>query len=80
MAKKRFKYTVVSDDIANTVDKAYDAFPDRVYVVDVQGNVAFQGAPGPFGFKDSIKRAKKWLFDYKRTLNPPQEKKKKPGT
>jgi hypothetical protein len=39
------------DDIANTVQKAYAGWPDRLYVVGKDGKVAFRGEPGPRGFK-----------------------------
>ena len=80
LAKKRFKYLVVTDDLKDSVDKAYDAFPDRLYVVDADGKVAIQGAPGPFGFEDSIKRVKKWLFDYRRSLGDSAKKSKIRGS
>lgn len=78
--KKRFKYMVVTDDLKDSVDKAYDAFPDRIYVVDVDGTVAIQGAPGPFGFEASIKRVKKWLFDYRRSQSQDSKSKKSRGS
>jgi Iodothyronine deiodinase len=36
------------DDFA---ERAYTGWPDRLYVVDTNGRVAFKSAPGPFGFK-----------------------------
>src|SRR3569623_2879307 len=41
---------VVVDGIDNRVGAAYASWPDRLYIVDDQGRVAYQGAPGPFGF------------------------------
>jgi hypothetical protein len=38
------------DNIDNSTEKAYSAWPDRLYVIDKQGRVAFKSAPGPFGF------------------------------
>ena len=38
-----------SDD--NAVNRAYAAWPDRLYVVGTDGKVAYKSAPGPFGFK-----------------------------
>ena len=49
------------DDIDDSVDNAYQANPDRLYVIDLQGRIAVQGAPGPFGFPDSVGRAERWL-------------------
>jgi type I thyroxine 5'-deiodinase len=36
---------------ANSVNRDYAAYPNRIYVVDVNGRVVFKGAPGPTGFK-----------------------------
>jgi type I thyroxine 5'-deiodinase len=33
------------------VERAYTAWPDRLYVVDMTGRVAYKSAPGPFGFE-----------------------------
>lgn len=44
---------MVVDGIDNRVGTAYAAVPDRLYVIDRQGRVAYQGAPGPFGFNPS---------------------------
>ena len=39
------------DDFANSTEKAYTGWPDRLYVIDRNGRVAFKSTPGPFGFK-----------------------------
>lgn len=39
------------DDIANGVEGAYTAWPDRLFVIDREGRVAYKSKPGPFGFK-----------------------------
>jgi cytochrome oxidase Cu insertion factor (SCO1/SenC/PrrC family)/Ca2+-binding EF-hand superfamily protein len=41
---------MVVDDIDNRVGLAYGAWPDRLYIVDRNGKIAFTGGPGPFGF------------------------------
>jgi hypothetical protein len=33
------------------VERAYTGWPDRLYVVDKDGRIAFKSAAGPFGFK-----------------------------
>ncbi len=38
-----------SDD--NVVNRAYAAWPDRLYVVGIDGKIAYKSGPGPFGFK-----------------------------
>ncbi len=35
----------------DAVERAYTGWPDRLYVVDTDGRIAFKSAPGPFGFK-----------------------------
>ncbi|MBI2901452.1 MAG: deiodinase [Planctomycetes bacterium] len=39
------------DDMKNTAQKAYAGWPDRLYVIDKEGKVAYKGAQGPQGFK-----------------------------
>lgn len=49
----------VIDDMENTVDEAYAAWPERLFVVDAEGKIAYAGAQGPFGFEpDEVRR---WL-------------------
>jgi hypothetical protein len=38
------------DDMENSTDRKYYALPDRLYLVGRDGNVAYRGGPGPFGF------------------------------
>lgn len=44
---------VVVDEIDDAVASAYGALPDRLYLIGLGGLIAFQGAPGPFGFQPS---------------------------
>jgi Iodothyronine deiodinase len=39
------------DEFGNSTENAYTAWPDRIYLIDRAGNVAFKSKPGPFGFK-----------------------------
>ncbi|MGV3720813.1 MAG: deiodinase-like protein [Actinomycetota bacterium] len=57
----RFSMPAVIDDEASTVKRAYAAWPDRLYVVGVDGKVAYKGAPGPAGFK--VPELAAWLRD-----------------
>ncbi len=38
------------DDIDDHAERAYTAWPDRLYAIGKGGRVAFKSAPGPFGF------------------------------
>ena len=42
---------VVIDAIDDRIARAYGALPDRLYLIGKGGKVAFQGAPGPMGFR-----------------------------
>lgn len=42
---------VVIDDMQDTTEQAYQGWPDRLYLVDVDGAIAFAGGRGPFDFK-----------------------------
>lgn len=44
------EYPIVIDSLDDTVMTAYGAWPERLYVVDPEGHVAYQGGQGPFGF------------------------------
>jgi hypothetical protein len=49
----------VVDDMENTVDEAYCGWPERLFVVDVEGRIAYAGMQGPFGFEPD--EVGKWL-------------------
>lgn len=42
---------VLIDSIDNATCESYAAFPDRLYIVDRDGNIAYKGGRGPFGYK-----------------------------
>ena len=41
----------VLDEFGNSTESAYTAWPDRMYLIDAGGRVAYKSKPGPFGFK-----------------------------
>ena len=41
---------VVVDNVDDGIADAYGALPDRLYLIDRAGRVAFQGEQGPWGF------------------------------
>lgn len=43
----------VVDEPDDRVERAYTAWPDRLYVVDKTGAIAYKSAAGPFGFRPS---------------------------
>lgn len=38
------------DAMTNEVDTVYAALPERLYVIDAEGKIAYRGDPGPWGF------------------------------
>jgi hypothetical protein len=50
-AKLRITMPLLVDTIDDRVGHAYSGMPDRLYVIDRDGKVAYQGGRGPFGFK-----------------------------
>lgn len=40
----------VVDTMDNRTERAYTAWPDRIYVVDRAGTIAYKSEAGPFGF------------------------------
>jgi hypothetical protein len=41
---------MVVDDMNDGVGHAYSGMPDRLYVIDAQGRIAYKGGRGPFWF------------------------------
>src|SRR5262245_27727130 len=39
------------DTIDDDVNRAYSGFPDRLYLIDRTGKIAYQGGRGPYGYK-----------------------------
>ena len=50
MLRFNFKFPVVIDNMSDEVERNYMALPDRLYLVDGDGNVAWKSGPGPFYF------------------------------
>ena len=42
---------LVVDHVDDRVGHAYSGMPDRLYLIDRDGKVAYKGGRGPFGFK-----------------------------
>jgi Iodothyronine deiodinase len=58
---KRYKYPVPFgiDDMSNAAESAYSAWPERLYVLDENGHIAYKGGNGPF--KYDPKEVRSWL-------------------
>jgi iodothyronine deiodinase-like protein len=51
LTKLGIELPAVIDEPDNRVERAYTGWPDRLYVIDREGRVAYKSAAGPFGFK-----------------------------
>ena len=58
---KRYKYSVPFgiDEMNNAANDAYAAWPERLYILDESGRVAYKGGNGPF--KDHPEEVRAWL-------------------
>ena len=58
---KRFKYPVPFgiDDMSNLADAAYSAWPERLYIIDERGRIAYRGGMGPFHYNPT--EVRDWL-------------------
>ena len=62
VVKLGIKIPAVVDHFDDSTETAYSGWPDRLYVIDADGRVAYKSRPGPFGFKpaemeEALKRA-----------------------
>jgi len=57
ISKLGIKIPAVIDGLGNSVESDYTGWPDRLYLVDTSGRVAYKSKPGPFGFKTDELRA-----------------------
>jgi alkylhydroperoxidase family enzyme len=47
----KMRMPLLVDDLFDTVGHTYSGMPDRLYVIDRDGRVAYKSGRGPFGFK-----------------------------
>ncbi|MCP4082758.1 MAG: hypothetical protein GY819_00010 [Planctomycetaceae bacterium] len=59
------------DDMENTTNQAYQAHPDRVFLVRTDGRLAVAAERGPWGFAPGLKAAEQWLEAFKKTGEEP---------
>jgi Iodothyronine deiodinase len=45
------KLPALVDRFDDSTEKAYSGWPDRLYLIDRNGRIAYKSKPGPFGFK-----------------------------
>lgn len=53
----KLQVPILVDTIDDQVEQAYAGWPDRIYILDADGRIAFKGQPGPVGFAPAAKSA-----------------------
>ncbi len=62
--EKKLTIPCLIDNMDDKANKAYQAYPDRVFLIRKDGRLAVAGDRGPWGFAPGIKAAKKWLEEF----------------
>ena len=69
MTKLGVELPAIVDEADDRVEQAYTGWPDRLYVVDIDGRIAYKSAAGPFGFKPSeVEAALKRLLEIRKPV------------
>ena len=48
------KLPIIVDGMDDKISKAYDGWPDRIYIIDKDQKIVYRGNPGPRGFNPSL--------------------------
>jgi hypothetical protein len=59
MTALRLRIPALVDREDNRVNAAYAGWPDRLYIIALDGTIAFAGGPGPWGFQPT--KVDAWL-------------------
>ncbi len=71
VVKLGIKLPALVDLADDRVERAYTGWPDRLYVIDKDGRVAYKSDAGPFGFKpDAVEATLKKMGVSPRTAPP----------
>ena len=59
--RQRFDYDLplVVDTMENLANETYSAWPERLYIIDEDGEIAYKGRMGPIGFEPE--EVENWL-------------------
>jgi hypothetical protein len=60
------------DEMDDRVGRAYSGMPDRMYLIDRKGRIAYKGGRGPFGFKPGELEQALVMLLVDQTPSPPQ--------
>ena len=64
---KALSLPTIIDGMDNGVTKAYDAFPNRAFLVRKDGRLGVAAGQGPRGYRPALRETERWLAEYKET-------------
>jgi hypothetical protein len=70
-ADKELTMPCLVDGMNDEANKAYHAYPDRIFVIRKDGKLAVAAKRGPFGFKPALDATGEWLAQFRRTGTEP---------
>lgn len=76
---KKLTIPFLIDDMDNTVGDAYQAWPDRAYLVRSDGKLAVAGERGPWGFAPALTQIRDWLAEFRERGREPDLRVPAPG-
>jgi len=63
MVKLGIEFPALIDDFNNPTEMAYTGWPDRLYVINREGRIAYKSDAGPYGFKPpKVEETLQWLI------------------
>jgi hypothetical protein len=72
--KLGIKFPALVDGFENSTEKAYTGWPDRIYLINAKGRIAYKSKPGPFGFKpQELRSALEHLAETKSSSQPKRD-------
>lgn len=49
--KLEIEFPALVDGLDNATDEAYAGWPERIYLIGIDGRIRYKSGPGPFGFE-----------------------------
>lgn len=68
---KKLTLPCLIDDMKDTANKGYSAWPDRVFIIRKDGRIAVAAERGPWGFEGGLRAAREWLAAFKKDGTEP---------
>jgi len=65
MDEKALTIPCLVDGMDNKVNKAYSAWPDRIFLIRTDGRLAIAADRGPRGYKPALVEVEKWLKTFR---------------